>query len=133
MPQQETRMVLNDRGEFVEAYQSLFEYSIKPTILARTTNYDRPVSMELLNNTTPGAETPSYQSMKRTDSTYNEFGNVVSVVEEMFVPGTGYVKQSTTQNEYSTTTFATQILKNGYKYGRSYTCSIHHAKCSNLR
>ena len=103
-------MVLNKQGDFVEAYQSLFTYSIDPTILARNTNYDRPVSMELVNNTTPGAETPTYQSMKRTNSTYNEFGNTVSVVEEMYVPGSGFAAQSTTENKYWTTTFATQIL-----------------------
>ncbi|KAI9800893.1 MAG: hypothetical protein M1833_003029 [Piccolia ochrophora] len=110
LPHEETRMALINQGEFVEAYKSVFEYSIDPTTRARTINYDRPVCVELLNNITPGTETPSYQSMKRTNSTYNEFGNVVSVVEEMYVSSTGYVKQSTTQNAYSTTLFATQIL-----------------------
>ena len=79
LPLKATRMSLGGQDEFVEAYRSLFTYSHDPVMLARTTNYERLVTIELFNNITPGASTLAYEAIRRTRFSYNAFGNIVAV------------------------------------------------------
>lgn len=76
------------------------------------TNFDKPLTVENFHNTTPAADV-AYEPMTRTESTYNEFGNVVTVSESLYVKAaTSYIAQTAVTNQYQNTNFGTQILTN---------------------
>ncbi|KAI1502368.1 hypothetical protein F5X99DRAFT_427243 [Biscogniauxia marginata] len=102
LPIKEIRYTLDGLGEFIEAYMTVHEYQIDLDERARATNYTHPKSTEVFHNTTVSQEATNYQPLTLFKAEYNEFGNQMSSSEELHVPGSGYVRQITTTNEYAT-------------------------------
>lgn len=101
--------LLNSQGEFMEAYQTTYEYDIPLDEQARTTAYNYPKVTEVFNNTNPASE-PSWHALTRSCAEYNEYGNVTKTTSELDVSGRGYVKQTTTTNTYITTSCNIQLV-----------------------
>lgn len=109
LPTQEIRYLLDGDDQFVEAYKTIYTYRIDESEQARTTNYAYPVCTETLHNV--GTQTsPTYQPLTLSTTEYNEYGNQLSASEQLYVTGSGYIKQTTTQNTYTTTALNIQIL-----------------------
>lgn len=96
-------------GNFVEACQTEYEYDISTDKRARTTAYSYPKVTTYSNNTNPPGG-PSWSCLKVSSTEYNEYGNLLSGVSEIIVPGSELVRQATTTNEYITTSRNIQLV-----------------------
>ncbi|KAI2629805.1 hypothetical protein GGR54DRAFT_650094 [Hypoxylon sp. NC1633] len=109
LPVEQIRYTTTGQGSFKEAYKTVYSYDIPIDEGSRTTAYNLPASTEGFHNTASEAN-PEWQPLVLSRAKYNEYGNLVSSTEEVQVPGSGYVKQSTTQNDYTTTAVNIQVV-----------------------
>lgn len=114
LPVRQVKYNLNSQGEFVEAYQTTYQYDISIDEQARTTAYNYPKITEVFNNTNPAGE-PSWHALTCSRAEYNEYGNVTETTSELAVSGRGYVKQTTTTNQYITTSCNIQLVATSVK------------------
>ncbi|KAF3064957.1 tRNA3(Ser)-specific nuclease WapA [Daldinia childiae] len=109
LPIRQIKYSLDNKGNFVEAYQTEYEYDIPIDERARTTAYNYPVATTTFNNTNPTGD-PVWQCLTHSSSAYNEYGNLTSRISEVNISGSGRVKQTTTTNEYMTTSCNIQLV-----------------------
>jgi hypothetical protein len=89
------------------AYRSLYTYRIPFDEHARATNYAQPVVTEQLHHT--GSE---YQGLRRVETTYDDFGMVLTSVEGMWSEAQqAYATQRSTTNTYTSTTWHGELLE----------------------
>ncbi|KAI1641844.1 uncharacterized protein F4817DRAFT_29730 [Daldinia loculata] len=109
LPIQQIKYSLDNKGNFVEAYQTEYEYDIPIDERARITAYNYPVATTTSNNTSPTGD-PVWQCLTRSSSAYNEYGNLLSRTSEINVSNSGFIKQTTTTNVYMTTSCNIQLV-----------------------
>jgi len=96
----ETRFLLDEQGQFVEAYRSVLTYKYQANMHDQSPNYNRRSVTEVFHNTSaPPKGSPTFQPMSRTKYEYNNSGNVTSTSEEVYVPSSStYTEKSSVSN-----------------------------------
>ncbi|KAI0471225.1 hypothetical protein F4859DRAFT_522487 [Xylaria cf. heliscus] len=110
LPIQQIKYSLDEQGNFVKAYQAEYKYDIPIDVRARTTAYSYPKVITSSNNTNPTGD-PIWNCLTVSRAEYNEYGNLVSRTSEINVAGSGLVKQTSTTNEYVTTSRNIQLIR----------------------
>ncbi|KAI1109765.1 hypothetical protein F5Y14DRAFT_455704 [Nemania sp. NC0429] len=108
LPVQQIKFSLDNHGQFVEAYQTTYEYDISIDKRARTTAYNYPKITKSFNNTSTTGD-PAWHLITQTTDSYNEYGNLLTRESKLDVSGRGMVTQTTTTNEYVTTSRNIQL------------------------
>ncbi|KAL6860942.1 hypothetical protein J3F83DRAFT_768689 [Trichoderma novae-zelandiae] len=103
LPVTEYKYLVDGQGGLVKAYRTNYKYHIDPDKHARTTNYAQPTDIECFHNVGDGGN-DSWRSMKRSVMSYNAFGELVSLQEDMYHSDSAqYVATRTVAREYYTT------------------------------
>ncbi|XDG01822.1 hypothetical protein ABKA04_001437 [Annulohypoxylon sp. FPYF3050] len=110
LPVEQIQYTADNHKGFKEAFRTVYSYEISIDQGSRATTYNLPASTEAFYNKASKGE-PDWQPLSFTQAKYNEYGNLVSSSEELQVAGSGYVKQTTTQNEYMTTAVNIQVVE----------------------
>ncbi|KAI3325688.1 hypothetical protein HD806DRAFT_552948 [Xylariaceae sp. AK1471] len=110
LPIRQIKYSLDNQGNFVEAYQTEYKYDVSMDERARTTAYSYPNVTTASNNTNPTGD-PTWHCLTRSSAKYNEYGNLLNRTSEINVSGRGFFKQTTTTNEYVTTSRNIQLVR----------------------
>ncbi|KAI0428653.1 hypothetical protein F5Y09DRAFT_312431 [Xylaria sp. FL1042] len=97
-------------GRFRKTFRSAFTYEINRDQHARTTSYASPVSQEVTRNVSSTSD-PSWKPMKRTVTSHDAFGNVLTAKEELCSVEGFWSKQKLLTNQYITTRAGITMLE----------------------
>ncbi|KAI1425515.1 hypothetical protein F5Y12DRAFT_795856 [Xylaria sp. FL1777] len=86
-------------GRFRKVYRSVFTYEIARDKHARTTSYASPIVTELTRNVSSTSD-PSWKPMKRTLTSHDAFGNVLTATDELCNLDESWSKKKQLTNQY---------------------------------
>ncbi|KAE8844086.1 hypothetical protein HRS9122_05189 [Pyrenophora teres f. teres] len=101
----EEKYAQDSAGVLVPVYRTVFTYPSQAG-LARQTNYARVKTVECFHNTS-GSKSAVYEPMSKGSTSYNEFGNITTLHEELYVadsqssPAAWIAQKSTTMTWYT--------------------------------
>ncbi|KAK1729743.1 uncharacterized protein BDZ83DRAFT_538424, partial [Colletotrichum acutatum] len=102
LPVSAEQLTKTDTADFLGGYRMDFQYDISSDQHARSTNFSRPTVASKSHSVGSGSST-SYEPMSQVQSIYNEFGNTLSVEEDIHQPGVGFVPLKKTTSIFITT------------------------------
>ncbi|PTB67801.1 hypothetical protein BBK36DRAFT_1167105 [Trichoderma citrinoviride] len=102
LPVAELKYLINDQGGLAAAYRTTYIYEIDPDKHARTTNHAQPTELECFHSVGDSSN-ESWKSMKKSVMSYNAFGELVSLEEDIYNSDSAqYVATRTVAREYYT-------------------------------